>query len=794
LILRLGICTVMVLCTLLGNAQKVAVTIVAKNEKNETVLNATAQILRERDSSILAVKTLKNNVFFPLEKNNSYILRISAVGISPLLQNISIGNNDTTINVMVKTTTKNLDEVVVKTVKQLIKQEDDKMIVDAEPLAQSSTNALEILEKTPGAIIDQDGNVYLNSSSPAAIYINGREMRLSPADIASLLKSLPANSVSKIEILRNPSAKYDAASSGGIINIVLKKGIKLGLNGTVDLSHFQGVYGTETIGFNLNNSKNKFNTYLSYNFIHRTNFLILNSEQPLGSTLRVQQSYTKLPAATNSAGGGFDYAINKKWNINFDTKFTANNTRSHVNNDIDILNRTNQSIKLGRNLSVVHNSGPTYFFANTFATKYKIDSLGSDWSNTLDYTYFQSKNIQNYDNATFFPNPKNLIGNGDIDNVKNIIAFKSDLVLKTKSKYTFEVGTKLNFVISNSSAKFLSDTGTGKYINTYQTNKYKYNENIAAVYFQVGKTFKGLTIKPGVRLEYTDILGTQLIPTPQDFKIKRTDIFPYVFLRHGLGKALGFALMGNFVYRKSITRPFFEALNPVPKYADQYTYDVGNPALRPQLTDNYEVSINANEFPIFSVGLNDIKDIFTTLTNAKADTLFRTWDNLGRNKEVYFRVVAGIPPGGKYFFYLGTQMKMINYNGVYNGELFQYKRASWNVFTFHNLKVTPTFNLTMNAWAIINGVNNFFELKPFGTLNFIANKSVLKKKLNIILTLNDVLRTNKIMFNVDVPKFVGSGVNFADTRRIGIGLKYTFGLKPKPERTPAFGAPVEGGN
>jgi outer membrane cobalamin receptor len=97
--------------------------------------------------------------------------------------------------------------------------------------------------------------------------------------LANLLKNLPANSISKIEILRNPSAKYDAASSGGIINIVLKKGVKLGVNGSVDVSHFQGVYGSEAIGFNVSNSKEKLNTYLSYNFSKKLNGEDLSSNR-----------------------------------------------------------------------------------------------------------------------------------------------------------------------------------------------------------------------------------------------------------------------------------------------------------------------------------------------------------------------------------------------------------------------------------------------------------------------------------------------------------------------------------
>ncbi len=773
-------------------AQNSKLCIIVKNEKAELVQNATVQILRSTDSTILAAKTLKPNVFFSIANNNTYFLRVTAVGINKVFQKITIADRDTTINITAITKSKDLDAVVVTTTKALIKQEDDKTIVDAEPLANSSTNALEVLEKTPGAIVDQDGNVYLNSATPATIYINGRELKLSAADISSLLKSLPANSVSKIEILRSPSAKFDAASSGGIVNIVLKKGVKLGTNGSVDASYFQGVYATETIGFSVTKSINKLNTYVSYNFTNRESFFVLNSEQPFlsANALRVQQSYTKFKATTNYASGGFDYAINKKWNVALDTRFTANNNRSNVRNDIDFLT-LNRQAQIGKNVSLVSNVGPTYFVGNTFSTKYKIDSLGSEWTNSLDYSYYKNDNGQLYDNVSIVPQKNTLFGDGVILNKKNILAFKSDLVFKTKSKITIETGTKINYSASNNNALYFADSSTGKYLNSFQTNSFKYKESIAAVYLQVSKTFGGFTIKPGLRLEHTDIVGNQIVPTPNTFTIKRTDLFPYIYLRHGLGNAIGFKLVGNLIFRRSITRPFYEALNPFPKFVDQYTYDVGNISLRPQITNNYELNVSANEFPIFSVGINDIQDIFTTLTNARADTLFRTWDNLGKNKEVYMRLVGGIPPGKKYFFYLGTQMNMINYDGVYNGELFKYKRASWNIFTFHSYKATPTLNLSLQGFMRINGVFNFFETKTFGSLNLSANKSILKKKMNVILSINDALLTNRITFNVDVPKFIGNGIQYGDTRRVGIALKYNFGLKPKPERTPAFGAPVE---
>ncbi len=775
-----------------STAQSIALRINLQNEKSETVINATAQILRATDSSILFVKTLKNkDVFFTLKINTPYLIRITSVNTNLIIGSFVTGERDTVLNFIAQTKSKKLDEVIVVSRTPLVKQEDDKTIVDAEPLANSSTNALEVLEKTPGAIVDQDGNVYLNSATPAVIYLNGRELRMSAQDVASLLKGLPASSISKIEVLRNPSAKYDAASSGGIVNIVLKKGVKLGTNGSLDASYFQGVYATQSVGFNVSKSEKKFNTYLSYNFTNRKSFQFLSSVRPTNQIIFIQSFYSKFPAVTNNGGGGFDYQANKKLNIAYDVRFNINNNRSNVRNDIDILNAANGTQR-GKNISLVSNTGPGYFLGNTLSLKYKIDSLGSEWANSLEYTYFKNDNKQVYDNISIFPSKNTFFGDGAILNEKNIVVFKSDAVFKTKNKITFETGTKINVARSSNNALYFADSSTGRFLNTYQTNSFKYKENIASIYFQASKTFNGLTIKPGMRLEHTDIIGNQIIPTLNTFTIKRTDLFPYLFLRHGLGKAIGFKLTGNLIFRRSITRPFYEALNPFPRYADQYTYDVGNPNLRPQITNNYEFNVTANEFPVLSVGLNDIKDIFTTLTNARGDTLFRTYDNLGKNKEVYMRLVGGIPPGKNYFFYAGTQMNIINYNGIYNGEKFIYHRASWNVFMFHNYKATPTLNFTLQGFMRLNGVQNFFELKPFGSLNFSANKSVLKKKMNIILSVNDMFRTNRQTFTIDVPKFVANGRQYQDTRRVGIALKYNFGLKPKPEKKQGFEIPPEG--
>ena len=772
-------------------AQNITVRVNSLNDKKEKVVYATTAILSITDSLLLFTQTSNKETVFSLKNNTAYILKITAVNIKTFYQKLFTGSNDTTLNVVLQTMSKQLGEVVVNSRTPLLKQEDDKTVVDAEQLAGSSTNAFEVLEKTPGAIVDQDGNVYLNSSTPSTIYISGREIKLSAQDLANLLKNLPANSISKIEILRNPSAKYDAASSGGIINIVLKKGVKLGVNGSIDISHFQGVYGSEAIGFNVSNSKEKLNTYLSYNFSKKLNGEDLSSNRYTNTGgLFKQYAFTRFNNTNNYVGGGINYDVNKKLNIAYDARISATQNNSDVNNNISISSLRTGNI-LGKNISIVNNEGPSLYVGNGVAAKYKLDTLGSEWSNTLDYTYFRSNSNQDYSNLNIFPARNTLLGDGNILNNKNILAYKSDVVLKTKKKFTIEIGTKLTYSLSKNNSVYFSDTSTGKYVDRLQTNRFRYTENIAATYLQIARTFGGFTIKPGVRLEYTDIKGRQLIPADTTFAIKRTDLFPYIFIRHKIAKIFGFSLVGNAIYRRSITRPFYESLNPYPRYADQYTYDIGNPRLQPQFTTNYELNVNADEFPVFSIGLNDIRNIFTTLTYSRGDTLFRTYDNLGTNKEIYMRAVIGIPPGKKYFFYAGTQMNIMNYKGQYDGVPFTFHKSSFTFFLFQNYKPTKTLTLSLNSFMRVNTVINFFELKPFGGLTFSGNKSILKKKMNIIVTVNDVFRTNRNTFIIKQPNFVADGYTFNDTRRIGIALKYNFGLKPRVEKRQGFEIPQD---
>ena len=771
-----------------------SITVNLSSFKKDSLADITLQLYLLPDTSLVASQVYKaGGNRFPVNRFSKYIVRVSSVNFETAEKMAAVTDKPAVVSITVKRKTTNLQTVTVVAKKPLIKQEDDKSIVDATVLANSSTNAYEVLEKTPGTIVDQDGNVYLNSLTPATVFINGREMKLSTEDLASLLKSLPAASVSKIEILRNPSAKYDAASSGGIVNIVLKKGVKLGSSGSVNAGYFQGVYATETSGLNINKSAGKINSYFSYQFTNRKNYEELNTDRLFKpDTLLSQKAYTIYPSLSNYISAGLDIAFTKKFNIAYDLRFSNNNNKSNAINTSTIFKEPVRSV-LGKNESDIYSRNNSVFVGNNIESKYKIDSTGSEWTVELDYNHYRNNNTQLYTNYYYLPVNPTVLGDGLNKNNKNIFVAQTDLVLKLPKIINIESGFKITLSNSHNSAEYYYEKGNGgRQVDPYQTNTFKYRETISAAYLQVAKTFFGFTLKPGLRLETTDINGRQFIPKDTNLSIKRTDLFPYVYLRHNLFRLFKTQLIGNAIYRRSIRRPYYEILNPYPKYVDQYLFDVGNPRLQPQFTTNYELNVTFDDFPVLAFGINQTKDIFSNVTYQDLVTkiAYRTYDNLGKSKEFYARILGGVPPGGKYFFYIGAQYNHIEYDGFYQNQPLNYKRGSWLFFMYQELKATKTLTLNMQGFLRTKAIQNFYELDNFGGLFLSVNKSILKKKANIIISINDVLHTNQVSFRLNQGNVSATGSRINDTRRLGITLRYNFGLS-KPKENKEFGTPVD---
>jgi outer membrane receptor protein involved in Fe transport len=677
-----------------------------------------------------------------------------------------------------------MEAAVITSKKPLMRQEDDKTIIDPENLVAASTSGYEVIEKTPGLFVDQDGNIYISSLTPATVQINGRDLKMSAADVATMLKSFPPSAIQRIEVIRTPSASQDASGSGGIVNVVLKKGFKPGLTGSINAGMQQGTYGNQFAGFNINNNNGQKSFYISVNYNRRNNYEKIISDRIFApDTMLTQDAFTKYPA--DAYNGNYIYSFSKnKWDFELSGNTSLTNTNSKSDNS-SLIEKISSGSTISSNLNRTSNDNKSFLLGNGFEAKLKIDSLGSEWFSQVFHYYTHNTGDQLYTTTYYLPSPAFFTGDGKADNNRNLFSAKSDLKLKLKKKLTFETGIKSTMHLFRNNTEYYRTVNNIRSKDNNRTNTFNYDENINSAYLQAAKTFgKNVVLKAGTRLENTNMKGRQLIPRDISFNIHRTDLFPYIYLSKNLMKIAGYDLRAYLVYRRSISRPGYDQLNPFPKLIDQYLTEIGNPSLKPQFTKNYEANVSVDERPILAVGLNDTKDIFSQVTyqaDSSSSQALRTYDNLGKNKEWYFRGLGALPPGGKYFFVLGAQYNYNIYDGLYENKPLSFKKGTWTFFTYHTYKIDKRSVLTVNGFIRLKGQQQLYELGSFGMLNASINRKFVKEKLIVTISMNDMFFTNKIDFSLKQGSLDVNGRRYNDTQRLGINLRYNFGIRKKEE-------------
>jgi iron complex outermembrane recepter protein len=720
---------------------------------------------------------------FNSSTSEQYLISATSVGFKPLQRIIKIKSREFVFEMTENNSF--LKEVVVTTKKPLMKQEDDVTIVDAQQLAPSSINGYEVIEKTPGLYIDTEGNVYLSSSTPATIYINGREQKMSASDVASMLKNLPSNSIERIEIMRTPSAKYDASTAGGAVNIVLKKGAKIGLMGSVNVGANQGKYGDQYIGFNISNNVENKTAYLNMNYTKSNKFESIVANRKISETLNLSQdSYTIYPANSLYSGFGFGNTIGSKWEYNYDANITYNPNKSVLQS----VNRQYFESKTFSELNNITNNNVTGFLTNhSISTKYKIDTLGSEIVSNFSYNYFSKSTGQDF-NTTIVDNQKTNTYKADFSSVRHLYIGQIDLTYKFSNKVKLETGLKSSIQNFNSLANFSNTNGINLPKNLVDNN-YKYQENINATYLMFSKSMNKFIVKAGFRVENTNMDGQAILPKDTSFVINRTDLFPYLHLSKSIVKIAGYQLKAFLIARRSITRPSYDYLNPTVQAVSQFLYQVGNPSLRPQFTQTYEANISVDDLPIFAIGRNFTNDVFTNVVfqDSKNPSIsYNTYDNLGKNTETYFRLLGGIPPGSRYFFAFGLQYSLNHYEGIYEKKPLDFERGSWRIFTFQRFKIDDLTNISLNGFLMLNGQQQFYLLENFGNLNINLNRYFFNRNVMASLYMNDVFFTNRNSFTLNQGSIATAGTRYSDSQRIGLSIRYNFGKKKKQEKVNMF--------
>ncbi len=771
------------------NAQDQPVRIRIANESHQPIHAAIISLSTGAEPAIKRATDSTGQETFMLRPLINYIADVSAKGYLPFTTTI-IADSTHFDFPFILLRGQALREAVVKASKPLMRQDGDVTILDPEQLVAASTSGYEVLEKTPGIVADQEGNFFMTSSTPASIYINGREMKMSAADIAAMLKSLPPNSIQRIEIIRTPSAKFDASGSGGIINIVLKKGVKLGLTGSANIGAQQGVYGNQNAGLNLSYNDGDRSAYLNLNAANRKSLEHTVSTRILSVDSQLSQDAGSINSSKNFFMG---YGLGKtflkgKLDISYDGRIALNYPGNTLDNRSSIISDVGG---LGTdNITATGSNSRSWNIDQSIDAKYKIDTSGSEWTGSLSWNGNFGKINQDILSRFLQPAYGDIINNGEVQTRRFYSSLQSDLKYKLPKKLVLEAGLKSTLTTFRHESDFNIRYNGISAADPLRTTTYRYTENINALYAQVSKTIGDLIIKPGLRMETTLMEGDQTRPGDTSFSIRRADLFPYFYISHPVIKMLGFELRAYLIYRRTITRPAYDYLNPFQRFVDQYLYEAGNPSLRPQFMNNYEFNISAGEHPVLVVGYNDVKDVFSQViyeSDVNSSIALRTWDNLGSNKEFYLRGMGGVPPGGSYFFIFGGQYNLNMYDGVYNGAPLKYQRESFTFFTYHNLKLGKKMNIVVNGFMRLKGFLQFYELGTFGALNASINRQFLDKKLQVTLSAQDIFFTNRYDATIDQGGITGTVSRYNDSQRFGINLRYNFGIKPKEEKKGMFG-------
>ncbi|QJW88920.1 TonB-dependent receptor [Spirosoma taeanense] len=714
---------------------------------------------------------------------------------------------------------KSLTEVNVVARKPFIEQQVDRTVVNVEnSIVASGNTALEVLEKAPGVTIDrQNDQIQLKGKAGVIVYIDGKQTYLSQQEVSNLLKNTPSDNIASIEIITNPGSKYDAAGNSGIINIKMKKNKNFGTNGSVN---FTGGYGwvrdlngvllnRPKVGttLNLNHREGKINLFGNYSYYNR---LSNNSNEiyraiPYDGRTTYFDQYSFRPSqfAGHSYKAGMDYFINQKSTIGVLVNGFSNDWRSAGVNNTFIRDENRQLINKPKTQTEARE-----FLSNLTGNlnyKYDFDGKGRELTMDADYVHYDGKNHNNlstvyYDANSTVTRPSQDVRN-NMPSMINILAFKTDYVHPMKNGSKVEAGLKSSFVKADNNTVYdtLQQENRQWLFDASRSNQFKYDENINAAYLNyAGKLGKKTKLQMGLRAEHTHSIGMS-VTLNQRVERNYLNLFPTVFL----SRQLDTNNVLNLSYSRRIDRPDYQNLNPFVFYLDPYTYQKGNPFLRPQYTNSVELTHVYKNAVTTTLGFSRTSDFINQETPrqiAAQNITYVTPENLGDLDNVNLNISFPIPVAKWWRMQNNINTYYTHYQTFYSGTPYEVKLVAFNLYSSHTFTLNKTLTAEVSGWYNSASQYGFYRAQPMGAFSLGLQKKLMDGKANLKLNVNDPFWLNQ--FN---GRAVVQDINFRvksrwESRRAMLTFTYRFGnqnIKGARERKSATSAEqgrVKGGN
>jgi len=762
------------------------------DESQKAVDASTISLLRFKDSSTVRtiVSDASGKFHFEGLAAGKYLILVSAVGhpryySSPVeinSANPAVAMND----IQLKSKSAQLQEVAVIGKKPMIEQKADRMIVnvDASP-ANAGSTVMDVLEKSPGVTVDKDGNISLKGKQGVTIMIDNKPTYLNATQLANYLKSLPASAIDQLEIMTNPSAKYDAAGNSGIINIKTKKNKMKGFNGSITTTYTQGVYPKPGASTNLNYRNGKFNIFLNGGYSHWQGFQdldinrnYLNAGDQKINSIFTQHTNLKFTNPEMNLKVGMDYYLSGKTTLGFVASGFANNDKDESNSTI-YLKDPYQNID-----SIVHSpsvdNGKWRNASFNLNLRHQFDSSGTELTADADYIHYKSGSDQYFHNLTYDPdwnliNESILTGNlpGKID----IYSFKSDFTHSFKKGLKFEAGMKTSYVSTDNQANYFNVIGGVPEPDTSKTNHFLYHENINAAYVNFNKQVKKFTIQAGLRLENTNYSGHQLgnpyTVNNNDSVFNRSyfNLFPTLFVSYQANEKNTFSVN----YGRRIDRPAYQDLNPFLFFLDQYTYAAGNPYLQPQYTNNIEVAHTYKNFLTTTLNYSNTKNFFSETFEQQGHATIVRQGNIGRRQNAGISVSAQIPVAKWWNASVFANVVYNKFDGMLYGENLDVSATTFLANVNNQFKFSKGWSGELSGFYRTKGVDGQILIEPMGQASAAIAKQLFKEKATLKVGIRDMFYTQKVKGYINFQETQATFLNTRDSRQVSITFTYRFG-------------------
>lgn len=767
------------------NGGKVSGTVVDGSAK--TIEAATITLLRAKDSSVAKLSVADRTGHYTFEGigDGKYLVSISATGhqrgFSEVFE-INAANPQVTLKTIeLIPQAKTIEGVTVTSRKPLIEQKIDRTIVNVEASVTAVGNsALEVLEKAPGVSVDKDGNISLKGKSGVVIYIDGRPSYLSGADLSNLLRSMSASQLEQIEIMTNPPAKYDAAGNSGVINIRTKKNRQFGSNGSVTTGYTQGNYArfNENVNFNYRAGKVNVFTNLSYNRNHRGQRLDINRNFLQTGTKTLLSHFdqvTHMQQENDFLSGkiGLDYSASKRTTLGVVVNGFRNPGLWQSQTYTSIFDPAGNLTAKTR--AVTSNDDLWKNFNTNFNLRTQLDSAGQELTADLDYIQYRSTSTQPlnsyyYDAAGNFLNGDLLLG--DLPQSITIYSAKADYTLPLKKDAKFEAGWKSSYVKTDNNANY-DTVRNGQYYHDFnRSNHFLYEENINAAYVNLSKQFsKKWSGQLGLRAENTNANGNQLT-TQVRFSRHYTQLFPTAYVQYSANEKNQFVLN----YGRRINRPDYESLNPFIHFLDRYTFEQGNPNLRPQFSHNIEFTHTYGGFLNTTLNYSKTTDIIQQVLeqNEVTNETFIKQANIASSRQYGVAVSAQVQVKKWWTGSVYANLYNNHFTGVVNNDQISIGVTTWLAQIQQQFKWGKGWAAEVSGFYRSKGLEGVIFIRSLAQVNAGLSKQVLKSKGTVRLNARDIFRQQIFKGYSKYSNVDAQFMNDNDNRTVGISFTYRF--------------------